>query len=128
MTKLYIIRGIPGSGKTTLAGEMWNSGMIDHATEADKFMVDDNWDYKFDPEKLEICHKLCQEEVETFLEMGCDVAVSNTFTRKWEMQAYLDMAEKYGAKTTVIVCQGEHENTHGVPQSVVERMKNHFEW
>jgi len=128
MTKLYLIRGIPGSGKTTLAEEMLNSGMIDHATEADKFMVDDNLNYKFDPEKLKLCHKLCQQDAEGFLEMGCNVAVSNTFTRKWEMQAYLDMAEKHGVKIAIIVCQGEYENTHGVPQSVVKKMKNRFEW
>jgi predicted kinase len=128
MAHLYIIRGVPGSGKTTLAESMMECGMVDHYSEADRFMVDDFLQYKFDATNLRMCHELCRQDVEEFLNMGCSVAVSNTFTRKWEMQPYLDMAEKYGAKVTVIVCQGDYANVHGVPSDKVQEMKRRFEY
>lgn len=121
---LYIIRGIPGSGKTTLAETMYHYGMADYHVEADQFMVDVNGQYKFDPSRLKECHQKCQDTVRKILERDMTVVVSNTFTRKWEMEPYLEMTDKI----TVIVCQGQYQNTHGVPDEVVERMKQRFEY
>jgi len=128
MTKLYIIRGIPGSGKTTLANTMFKHGMIDAHLEADMFMVGPDGAYYFDPAMLTFCHEQCQRLTNAALEIGHKVAVSNTFTRKWEMQPYLEMAEKHGAQVTVIVCQGDYGNTHGVPENQVQVMRDRFEW
>lgn len=128
MANLYIIRGVPGSGKTTLAKKMNDYGMIGVYFEADMFMIDDSGNYKFDQSKLSFCHDLCQRCVNDALEAGYDVAVSNTFTRKWEMNPYIDMAEKHGALATVIVCQGDYGNTHGVPDDKVHAMRDRFEY
>lgn len=127
MTHLYIIRGIPGSGKTTLAGKMMRHGMVDAYVEADMFMVDDKGDYLFNPKRLKFCHEQCQRLTDASLTTGKSVAVSNTFTRKWEMQPYLDMAKEHGATVTVIICQGDYGNVHGVPDEKVAEMKRRFE-
>ncbi len=128
MAHIYIIRGIPGSGKTTLAKSMIKYGMAQHHYEADQFMVDDDGDYLFDPFKLKYCHEKCQDSTRKALMSGCDVVVSNTFTKKWEMIAYLDMAKKYDASVTVIVAQGNFNNVLGVPASKVDEMRNRFEY
>lgn len=128
MTNLYIIRGVPGSGKTTLANTMFKHGMVDCVVEADMFMCDDQGNYSFNPKMLKFCHEQCQRFSDTSLKIGHNVAVSNTFTRKWEMQPYLDMAEKHSAQVTVIVCQGDYGNTHGVPDDKVAEMKRRFEY
>lgn len=125
---IYIIRGVPGSGKTTLAGSMKAAGMVDYVFEADVFMVDDAGEYLFDPSRLKYCHGKCQEVTDSAISMGYNIAVSNTFTRKWEVQPYLDMAEKHGAQVTVIVCQGDYGNVHGVPEVKVSEMKRRFEY
>lgn len=128
MAHLYIIRGVTGSGKTTLAHKMLKHGMVDAHFEADMFMVDERGDYKFNPKYLKFCHDQCQRVTAAALTIGQPVAVSNTFTRKWEMQPYIDMAKNGGHSVTVIVCQGEHGNTHGVPVDKVEEMKRRFEY
>ena len=58
---LILVRGIPGSGKSTFANLIWNSYAI---CEADKFFYDKDGNYNFDPSKLKQAHEWCQNEVE----------------------------------------------------------------
>ena len=119
MPELIIIRGITGSGKTTLAKAEYPQ----HAHfEADMFFIKDG-EYKFDIKKLGSAHKWCQAQVKDSLDAGMDVVVANTFTRKWEMKPYLEM----GHSVKVVVAKGEFPNTHGVPQAVIENMKKRWE-
>lgn len=124
MAHLYIIRGIPGSGKTTLANKMLACGMVNEVFEADQFMVNSGGLYSFDGRRLKECHDACKNAVRNALAAGLNVAVSNTFTRKWEMEFYLNL----GVDHTILICQGEHTNTHGVPQEKVFEMANRFEY
>jgi predicted kinase len=128
MASLYIIRGIPGSGKSTLAYRMLNSNMIDAYFEADMYMVGGDGKYSFDPARLRECHDKCFRDVERSLTNEHDVAVSNTFTRKWEMQRYIDLAKEDMHDVTIIVCQGDYKNVHSVPDEKVAEMKQRFEW
>ena len=129
MGKLYIIRGVPGSGKTTLAEEMKSSGMIWDYSESDQFMVDERDEYKFDPKRLSECHAKCQNEIRDMMRAAYpSIAVSNTFTRKWEVEPYISLAEKFGYEVCVIVCQGNFGNVHGVPADKVTVMRERFEY
>lgn len=123
MADLYLIRGVPGSGKTTLAETLLESGVVDAHYEADFYMCDREGGYAFDASKLRQCHDLCLGHTSLALSRGLAVAVSNTFTRIWEMQPYLDL----GYRTAVIHCEGRFKNVHGVPSEKVEEMRRRFE-
>ena len=58
----------------------------------------------------------------------CDIVVSNTFTRAWEMEPYFELAEKYGYKVHTLVVENRHGgvNEHNVPAEEIEQMKNRF--
>lgn len=127
MANLYIIRGVPGSGKTTLAQEMLAHGVADAHFEADMFMVNGNGVYEFNPKYLKFCHEQCQRLTGASLQLNKNTVVSNTFTRKWEMQPYIEMAQSGGHKVTTIVCQGNFDNVHGVPDDKVNEMRERFE-
>jgi len=115
------------------------SGNQDPHFEADTFFTRKGA-YKFEPGLLSKAHQWCQasvedrmREVSTWQEDHDDpswytgMAVSNTFTRKWEMQPYLDLAEKYGWSVFVIHCQNDFGNVHDVPESVIAKMKQRWE-
>ena len=122
---LTLIRGLPGSGKSTLAAALEDSSDVNWY-EADHFFSV-NGEYNFDASLLKQAHQWCQKKTEEALSCCVDTVVSNTFTQKWEMQPYLDMAKKYNAIINVIVCKGEFGSVHNVPEETIERMRKRWE-
>lgn len=117
-----MIRGLPGSGKSTMA-----QGMPEHhLIEADQFFMH-GIAYKFDPKLLPQAHALCQERTKFHLKQGRNVVVANTFTQKWEMQPYLNMAAELDIPVRIIVATGNFENIHGVPEKAISRMRERWE-
>jgi len=119
---LVIVRGLPGSGKTTLAKKL---GIKFHY-EADDFFIS-NGVYKFDPVKISSAHELCQRRAFEALKRNHDVVVSNTFTQRWEIEPYLKMAKTTGAIVQEITCKGDWKSVHNVPKSAIEKMKLRWE-
>ena len=132
---LYIVRGLPGSGKSTFAEKLVGSDFL--VCEADKYFIDkETGEYNFDGSKLKDAHKYCQDLVETYMKDSLvndqfyrEIAVSNTFTQEWEMKTYFELAEKYGYMVFTVVVENRHngKNVHGVPEDKLEIMKNRFE-
>ena len=122
---LYIVRGIPGSGKTTFAQSLGCP-----VFEADMFFVNKQGVYNFDGSKIKDAHAWCQEMVEDeMFNQHEKVAVSNTFTQEWEMESYYKLAEKYGYRVFSLIVENRHgnSNVHNVPEETIEKMKNRFE-
>ena len=122
---LYIVRGVPGSGKTTLAKQL-----TANVFEADHYFYDNEGNYNFIPSEIKEAHKECQQFVGFAMESNIQkIAVSNTFTQEWEMEPYLELAKKHSYKVFTIVVENRHGgvNQHGVPEDKVEQMKNRFE-
>ena len=122
---LYIVRGVPGSGKTTLAKQLTSN-----VFEADHYFYDNDGNYNFIPSEIKEAHKECQQFVGFAMESGIQkIAVSNTFTQEWEMEPYFELAKKHGFKVFTIIVENRHggKNQHGVPEDKIEQMKNRFE-
>lgn len=129
MAKLIIFRGLPGSGKTTLAKTAYlflkeRNHPIEHI-EADMYFENANGVCKYDPNKIKDAHTWCQEQVKKFLLNGVDVIVSNTFTRKWEIDPYLNMLPR--ENILIFVATGNYDNVHDVPRDVIKKMKERWE-
>lgn len=125
--KLILIRGVSGSGKTTYAKKLMKEDPTLSHYEADMFFYGDDDYYHFDPRQLKDAHSWCQGSTEKDLKNGKSVIVSNTFTQKWELQPYIEMANKYGAQVIIKKMTGNYKNIHGVPDDIVERMKDRWE-
>jgi predicted kinase len=132
---LYIVRGIPGSGKSTFAKKLVGHDFL--VCEADKYFIDkETGEYKFDISKIKDAHKFCQDMVETYMKDSLlndhfytEIAVSNTFTQEWELQPYYELAIKYGYYVTSIIVENRHGgvNVHDCPEDKIELMRNRFE-
>ena len=130
---LTLVRGLPGSGKSTFANWIWAHYAV---FEADKYFMVDG-EYKFDPSKLKEAHAWCLNEVKSRMEENKEsqgryypeITVSNTFTQEWEMQSYIDLANQYGYTIFTIVVENRHGNSsvHDVPEETIKKMKDRFE-
>ena len=129
MKQLILLRGLPGSGKSTFAKSLGGIHI-----EADQyFMV--KGEYKFDASQLKNAHNYCQSQTRAWMTHNGEqiktdrIIVSNTFTQEWEMDAYFKMAEEFGYQVVCLIVENRHcgVNEHDVPEEKIEQMKNRFE-
>lgn len=96
MEKIVIImRGVPGSGKSTkakkLAGE---TGVI---CSADDFFINEEGKYVFDYTKISNAHEECRNKCKNAMEQGADrIVIDNTNIRKIDYYAYIQLALNSG--------------------------------
>lgn len=130
MKKLVLVRGLPGSGKTTIAqqivADMSDAGRKVIMFEADMFHMIDG-EYKYDNEKASDAHAWCRAQTACHLNKGLDVVVANTFTTNKEIKPYFDIAQRYGAEMLFCEAHGKYKSLHGVPEDVIEKMKERWE-
>ena len=122
---LMLIRGCPGSGKSTFAKTLGGVHF-----EADMFFVDENGVYNFDATKIKLAHNWCMIQTQkAMVDNEPKIVVSNTFTQEWEMETYFKLANENGYMVYSIIVENRHggKNTHRVPDEKIEIMKNRFE-
>ena len=133
--KLILVRGLPGSGKSTFARSIagpyahWEADMYFQRT-FDEHGEVDGYDgpYEFDPAALPDAHQWCLDMVEQFMDRHrSTVVVANTFSRLWEMQGYHEIAYRKDWDVTVFHMKGNWGSIHNVPEHVIEEMAERWE-
>ena len=123
--KLMIVRGIPGSGKSTFAKKLADKYHVAHF-ENDMFLMV-NGKYDFSYEKHKIANQKCKEAVTKCLRQGKSCIVSNVLHKASSVQKYVNIAENCGAIVMVVRVNGKHQNVHNVPDKVVQKFIDEFE-
>jgi len=127
--RAIILRGLPGSGKSTFAKQNFREATV---VSADHFFQYGEV-YRFDPSKLHLAHQQSLSNFRDAVDHQVEtIVVDNTNTRFWEFADYVQYASDQGYSIEVIRLATDPEiaasrNIHGVSPETVEKMHCRFE-
>ncbi|XP_002167368.3 2',3'-cyclic-nucleotide 3'-phosphodiesterase isoform X1 [Hydra vulgaris] len=132
---MYIMRGLPGSGKSTIAKQI---SKLFHSNDvvicsADDFRFNKDGVYVFDASKLYETHKKCQNKAQKYCMAGKTIIIDNTNLSKKDFEPYLSMAEQHHYLTLFVQTQETDtdvlysRNVHNVPKQKIDAMKSNME-
>ena len=126
---LILLRGLPGSGKTSLARLLSEEGKY-KVHSIDSYFTDaESGEYSFRYRENHLAYKQCEALTRASLEKKeLKVFVDNTFTLEWEIEPYVRMASEFGYKLFVVTVEKRHDgkNSHGVTDEQIEKMASKY--
>ncbi len=118
---LYILRAVPGAGKSTLA-----ESISPYICSTDDFLMEDG-EYKWAVEKLFKAHKSCEDLCRTFMERQEEkIVVANTNAHLSDMKAYELLAKEFDYTVFHLIVENRHGgiDSHNVAGSTKDKMAN----
>jgi uridine kinase len=134
-----ILRGVSGSGKTTVSeylSYLYSRGIQTEnklcvVCSADEYFVNEHGEYKFDRQKIGHAHNYCKNKFENALNLNTElIIISNTNCSEKEIQPYIDRAREANYSIISLVIENRHGNgnIHGVPADTLigqeQRLRN----
>lgn len=121
---IYILRGIPGCGKTTYCKNNFPDAIV---CSADNFFIKNDI-YAFDASKIGEAHKHSFSKYCNSIPLETrDIIIDNTNIEAWEISPYIAVANLYEKEYIILnfICDQQvafNRQQHGVPEKNHKRM------
>lgn len=124
--KLYVFRGLPGSGKSSTARSL---GCL--VIEPDSWHVQDG-KYQWDTDNRQKALRKAWNVLESAMENGFDVAVAEVLHKKNMVVPLLQIASRHGYETIVFDIkitaeESKKRNIHGVDPNDIDMLEREWE-
>jgi len=129
LKRVIVLRGLPGSGKTTLVRKEFPDAVV---CSADDFFVVDG-EYQFNLGLIGQAHQACWRKFFSAVQSGAElVVVDNTATSIAEIAPYVLPAETYGYSVEIVSlrcdpAKAASRSVHDVPDAIFKKMVASFE-
>ncbi|XP_077154368.1 NEDD4-binding protein 2-like 1 [Ranitomeya variabilis] len=134
---IYLLRGLPGSGKSSLARKLKRDFPSALVFSTDDYFITEDGSYIYDPDLLQDAHKWNQKRARKAMSRGrTPIIIDNTNIMAWHMKPYAVMALENGYQVIFLepnthwkfnVRELARKNSHGVPSDKIQRMKTAYE-
>ncbi len=143
MKQVFILRGLPGSGKSYYAQKVCDEMVAGNEKDYLICSTDDFFyqgeKYVFDKVKLPENHSLNLARFIRALAQSIPLVIAdNTHIKKWEFLPYVEAAHALGYQVKEVIVGNVKDkamqhlyaqrNQHGLPLKVISKMAYQFEW
>lgn len=135
MKQIIVLRGLPGSGKTTLANHILSANENDSdiiVLSTDDRITTPRGQYMWSGKYLHLSHSLNKEMCrEAMNRQYGTIIIDNTNTTAREIKPYFDLAKEFGYQFSLLEpatkwknnpVECAKKNKHGVSQKIIEKM------
>lgn len=125
MKNFFIIRGVPGAGKTTIGNIL--AGKENNIAADDFMLVNGNYCYTV-PRIIE-AHKQCKAKIKELMQAETPtIAVSNTTVQDKDVQSFRILGKKHGYTVFVVLAENWHngKSTKAVPKEKLKEMRDNL--
>lgn len=129
LNTLYLVRGVPGAGKTDFVEKLLLTLPHSVCFAADDYFYNNFHVYVYDASKIRQANQECFANTFDAINNEMEhVFVTNTFIRASEMEEYYKLATTNGYRVVSLIVENRHGNqsVHAVPTETVIKMKNRF--
>lgn len=126
---LILLRGLPGSGKTTLAKVLSEDNTYPVFSVDDYFTNEITGEYIFNFQNNHLAYKQCEALTNDAMQQSIPkVIVHNTFTIDWELEPYFKLASKHHYQIFVVTVENYHghQNVHEVSDEQLLKMAEKY--
>lgn len=126
---LILLRGLPGSGKTTLAKLLSENNTYPVFSVDDYFTNEVTGEYIFNFQNNHLAYKQCEALTKDAMQQAIPkILVHNTFTLDWELEPYFKMSSQFNYKLFVVTVENYHghQNVHEVSDEQLQKMAEKY--
>jgi adenylate kinase family enzyme len=122
---LHIVRGLPGSGKSTFAKSKLFAGML--VIELEQFWINADGEYKPDPDRLKDADQYMLRMLSLAMDQKVNTVVTGNFLTNKSIEPIIALCKDKGCNITIWRTVDEYPRTHGQSDATYAAMAKEFE-